>query len=233
MSKFFDLYEPTFNGIILEECQDESRNRIFSNVINKYHSYMKNKSTCNRRINWLVHETDTGNLIGAMGINSAILSMGVRDNYIGWNKQTKLKHLNSVGNNYRFCLIKKNITQKNVGTKVLKEFRLKSAFRWKEKYGDDLLLIETLVHPDWSGSIYKADNWVELGFTKGFSFSKAPLGLWKKEDSPRGILARENPKAAIKKYAVGGKHYSFTESIPKRVFIKPLIKEWREFLTKP
>ena len=33
------------------------------------------------------------------------------------------------------------------------------AKRWKEKYGDDLMLIETFVKPPWTGSVYKADNW--------------------------------------------------------------------------
>ena len=42
-----------------------------------------------------------------------------------------------------------------------------------------------------------------IGKTKGNSIQKAPVLLWKKEDSARGRLARENPEAAIAKYAVG------------------------------
>ena len=229
MGKFIDFSDNT-GFVSFDECNGSIKNKIFRNTINNHHSYMTALDTCNRRINWLVYENSSGNLIGALGINSAILAMSVRDTYIGWNKEQKRKHLNSVGNNYRFCLIKDHITEKNIGTKVLKEYRIQSALRWKEKYGDDLILIETLVKPPWSGAIYKADNWLYVGMTKGFSFSKAPLALWQKEKSARGDLARLDSKAAIEKYAVGGEHYKIQESEPKLVFIKPLVKNWKEIL---
>jgi hypothetical protein len=228
MSKFIQFENTGF--VSFDECNTPTKNKIFSETINKYHSYMKAKDTCNRRINWLVYENSSGNLIGALGINSAILAMSVRDNFIGWNKEQKRANLNKIGNNYRFCLIKDNITEDNIGTKVLKEYRIQSAIRWKEKYGDDLVLIETLVKPPWSGAVYKADNWLYCGMTKGFSFSKAPVLLWQKEKSARGDLTRENPKAAIEKYAVGNKQYNIVKSEPKLVFVKPLVKNWREIL---
>jgi hypothetical protein len=94
-------------------------------------------------------------------------------------------------------------------------------------------LLETLVKPPWTGTVYRADNWIEVGMTKGFSFSKAPLLLWQKENSARGRLARENPKEAIKLYAVGGKHYAGSKSEPKIVFLKPLCRDALKFLANP
>ncbi len=76
---------------------------------------------------------------------------------------------------------------------------------WEEKYGD-----------------------VFVGKTKGNSINKAPIGLWKKEDSSRGELARKDPKAAIEKYAVGGEHYVVTKSPIKKVFVKPLNRKWKK-----
>ena len=81
-----------------------------------------------------------------------------------------------------------------------------------------------------------ADNWKYMGMTKGNSIQKAPVQLWKKEDSARGKLARENPEAAIAKYAVGnkgnksGEHYKVTKSEPKLIFVKPLIRNWKKIL---
>ena len=83
-----------------------------------------------------------------------------------------------------------------------------------------------------NGAVYLADNWSMIGKTQGNSIKKAPLLLWQKEDSKRGKLARENPKEAIKKYAVGREHYVVAKSPIKKVFVKPLVKNWKKVLNK-
>lgn len=193
---------------------------------------MDYKDIPSRRLNWNIYETTTGNLIGAMGLSSGVLALNSREKFIGWGKEAKQQNLNMIGNNYRFCLIKDNITIRNVGTMALKLMREVGAKRWKEKYGDDLMLIETFVKPPWTGSVYKADNWVIIGMTKGNSIKKAPLHLWKKENSKRGELARTDPEAAVKKYASyqTGQHYYVEKSEPKIIMVKPLIKKWKKVL---
>lgn len=212
------------------ECKSSSETKIFRHTINTFHSYMDYKDTCNRRINWNVYETSTGNLVGALGINSAILSIQARDSWIGWNTVTKRLHLNKLANNYRFAIIRENVTVPNIGSQMLKALRYIGPIAWKTRYGDELVLLETLVKPPWTGAVYRADNWIYVGMTKGVSFSKAPLLSWQKEKSARGELARSNPKAAILKYAVGRTHYCITQSEPKLVFLKPLCKYWRKKL---
>jgi len=126
---------------------------------------------------------------------------------------------------------------KNVGTMALKLLREVGAKRWQEKYGDELVMLETFVQPliDGSdnkrnGAVYLADNWVMIGETLGNSIKKAPLLLWQKEDSKRGEMARNHPEEAIKKYAVGREHYVVTQSPIKKVFLKPLVKDWKSKL---
>jgi len=184
---------------------------------------MDYKDTCNRRINCLVYAN--GVICGAMGINNSILSLGARDKYIGWSKEQRLSNLRHTANNYRFALM---VT--GMGGKILGRFEKVAQLLWFNKYGDKLVMLESLVKPPWAGTVYKSCNWIEVGMTKGVSFSKAPLASWRKENSSRGKLARENPELAIQKYAVGGKHYKITTSEPKHIFIKPLTKDWRDIL---
>jgi hypothetical protein len=120
---------------------------------------------------------------------------------------------------------------------ALKLLREVGSKRWKEKYGDDLIMLETFVQPliDGSdnkrnGAVYLADNWIEVGETLGNSIKKAPLLLWQRENSTRGEMARTNPQEAIKRYAVGREHYVITESPIKKVFLKPLVKNWKILL---
>ena len=117
---------------------------------------------------------------------------------------------------------------------ALKLLRTDGAERWKSKYGDTLVLIETFIKPPWDGGVYKADNWLDVGMTKGHSISKVPLALWKKEDSPRGKMARENPKKCLALFAgyQDNKHYKIQKSEPKIVMLKPLKKGWKNILKK-
>lgn len=227
------------NQIILDECSTPSQNKIFRDVINNHHSYCKFKCSPTRNIRWNVYER-TGNLVGAIGLSSATIAVSSRDNYIGWNNETKMRHLGQLANNSRFCLIRNNFTIKNVGSMTLKQLRLVGSKRWLEKYEEPLVLIETFVQPDRekeldghnqrNGSTYLADNWIEVGMTKGNSIKKAPTLLWKKETGNRGRLARENPQLAWKKYGYGDKSHIVEKSLPKIILIKPLVKNWKEML---
>lgn len=234
------------NPIYLLECTSPSENRIFRDTINTYHSYVKYKDSPTRNIRWLVYESVTGNLIGAVGLSSATIAVAKRDEYVGWDNETKMRNLGKVANNSRFCLIQKNFTIKNVGSLTLKQLRIQGAIRWKEKYNEPLVLLETFVQPERNdeykgystrnGSIYLADNWINVGMTVGSSIQKTPLKLWAKETGERGRLARENPEECLRRYAgYLGEHnssgFKVTKSPKKIIFLKPLVFNWNKILT--
>jgi len=239
---FIDAGVKTDSPVYLVECDSPQENKIFRDTINSYHSYVKYTDSPTRNIRWLIYEKDSGNHIGAIGLSSATIAISCRDNFIGWNKETRLKNLGMLANNSRCCFIKKNITIKNTGSMILKQLRVVGAKRWKEKYNQPLLMIETFVCPVRaeayegqklrSGAIYLADNWIEVGMTSGNSIKKGPLGLWRRESGIRGELARTNPKEALEKYGYGGKEYIITKSESKIMFVKPLVKDWKERLLK-
>ena len=219
--------------IMLDECKSPPQNKIFRDIIDTYHSYKKYKDSPTRNIRFLVYETVSGNNIGAIGLSSATISIECRDDYIGWNKDQRLKNLGMLANNSRFCLIQDRMTIKNVGSMTLKRLEIDGGKRWKEKYCQDLALLETFVEPSENriGSVYKASNWIEIGKTSGVSIRKGPLGLWRKENGVRGELARTNPKAALEKYGYdNGKEYIVSKSSIKMMFVKPLVKNWKKKL---
>ena len=239
---FFDYSEPSKSKVYLVECCKPDQNRLFRNTIDKYHSYKKYTDSPTRNIRWLAYESASGNHIGAIGLSSATISISCRDNYIGWSKEQRIKNLGMLANNSRCCFIRDNITIKNVGSMVLKQLRIEGARRWKDKYNQELVLLETFVQPDRdteyngqakrNGSIYRADNWIEIGMTTGHSIRKGPLGLWVKEKGSRGELARKDPKAALEKYGYAdGQEYIVSKSLPKIMFIRPLVENWKELLT--
>lgn len=209
--------------ILFELCETPQQNAMFRNIINTHHAYIEAKDTCNRRINWLIKNADNGEILGAIGINSAILVLTPRDTYIGWNKEQRLRNLNKVANNYRFAMIFRGL-----GSQVLSVLLREAPKVWEAKYGDRLVLLETTVKPPWDGTVYKASSWEYIGMTKGFSMSRIPVNLWKREKGRRGELANTG---RLEEYGVKKNDLvKVSRTTPKHIFIKPLIRNWRKHL---
>lgn len=95
-------------------------------------------------------------------------------------------------NNNVFRLI---LQEKNLGTKVLKEFRRVIYADYLEKYGERLLGIVTFVEPPRTGALYKADNWDYLGMTQGKRMRR-DKETWQKvftQETPKLIYAYTYP----------------------------------------
>ena len=229
----------------LVECKQSSEFKLFRDTIDNHHSYVKYKDSPTRRLSFLVYETISGNFIGCVGLTSGTLALKCREVYIGWDNETKMRHLHQIANNSRFCLIKENITVANAASMTLKSLRNSGVDAWKVKYNDDLILFETFIlptrenqyigHSNRNGACYKADNWIELGMTEGNSIKKIPIVMWKKENTERGRLARENPEECMRRYAFYVNNsekygYDVQTTQKKIVFIKPLVKNWKELL---
>jgi hypothetical protein len=69
--------------------------------------------------------------------------------------------------NNRLFRLEKNIP--NLGTQVLKLWRKQVVIDWKIKYNSDAIGFETLVRPPLNGAVYRADNWILGGMTKGYT----------------------------------------------------------------
>ena len=175
---FFDYSNTVDYPLFFDICDTHGKNQIFAKTITNHHQYMKHVEPPQRRIKWNIYETQSGNLVGGIGISSCVLALGSRDKFIGWDMETRLKNSNCVANNYRYGLIKPNITIKNVGSMVLKLLREEGRKVWKEKYGDGLVLLETFVKPPWKGTVYKADNWSMVGETAGLPKHKMVSMKW-------------------------------------------------------
>jgi hypothetical protein len=227
----YDYAYPVF----LELVESPVQMKLFVDNINTFHSYKKFSHSPTRNLRFNVYESKSGNNVGSIGLSSATIAISCRDNFIGWDKEKRLKNLGTIANNSRFVLIQNRITLKNVGSMTLKQLEIEGKKQWKRRYSENLVLIETFVEPSENrvGAIYKASNYIEVGFTQGNSIRKGPLALWVKETGKRGELARRDPKAALEKYGYeGGKEYIVTKSPVKIMFVRPLVSNWKKLLNE-
>jgi hypothetical protein len=214
-------------GLIrLRLCTDPQDFSEFRQVIDTYHTYAPWKRSPGRKICWLIESTGS-ELLGAIGVHSAVLAVKARDDFIGWNQSQKLHNLTKVGNNYRFAL-----KVRGIGSRVLSMLESEAKKRWKERYDDPLVLLETYVQPPYQGTSYKAASWTYVGMTSGFAVRRAPTSLWKRAGGERLKLWETDPKLAAKRYAGwnGGQLVKVTPTPKKLVFVRPLHRYWKRAL---
>lgn len=116
---------------------------------------------------WYV-ATWRGRWLAQIGLSAAALKCAVRDHWIGWDFRTQFDRLNLIANNSRFLILPEG-HYPNVGSRVLGLLARRVASDWQQRFGHELLLLETFVDPrHFHGGVYRAANWLELGLTRGF-----------------------------------------------------------------
>lgn len=107
--------------------------------------------------------------------------------------------INLLGEMLGLCHIVNNIffhiegpyKTRNFGQKVLGLYRQTIQRDWAEKYGDVILLHESLVEPPRTGEVYRRDGWNLVGQTKGYT-AKRVAGYGTDDWSGKRVWDTEN-----------------------------------------
>jgi hypothetical protein len=170
-------------GLRLSEVSTKSASALWNALIARYH-YLGFTPLAGAQKRYLI-EWD-GGLLGAIGFAAAAWKVGCRDQYIGWrDKEVRAEHLHLVANNSRF-LILPWVHSPNLASKVLSMSARVLPTHFQRSYGYRPVLLETFVESArFTGSCYRAANWLRLGSTQGrgrcdrFRTSKLPIkDIW-------------------------------------------------------
>ncbi|RLD40269.1 MAG: hypothetical protein DRI88_13830 [Bacteroidetes bacterium] len=128
------------------------------------------------------------NWVALITFSAAAWKCGARDQWIGWDFRHQYDRLKLVTNNSRF-LILPDYHISNLGTRVLSLVQKRLLNDWLKKYNHPVLLLETFVDPKlFQGTVYKAANWIHVGYTKGFRRTRK--GYSDKHQSPKMIFVK-------------------------------------------
>lgn len=158
-----------YDSIELRRVSSKSENTLWRYLVDRYH-YLGYKGVIGRFQKYIayVHKTP----VACLGWTDASWKVAVRDNWIGWDKQTRIKNLRHIVNNFRFVIFPW-VNIKYLASHLLSRNIRSLSADWKNQYNVELLLYETFVEQErFSGSCYQAANWLYLGETKGFSKGK-------------------------------------------------------------
>ena len=117
-------------------------------------------------LRYLVHSSVHG-WLGALAFSPAAFRVSARDQFIGWDEQTRLDNLDRVISNSRF-FIHPNVRVPHLASHVLGKALRRLQHDWQSRYGKEPLLVETFVEQNrFTGTSYHAANWIRVGTTVG------------------------------------------------------------------
>lgn len=106
-------------------------------------------------------------IVGCLQFGSPAWRMAARDRWIGWNEAQRRAHLSEVVQHSRFLLLPW-VRIPHLASHVLARAARQLPRDWQERFGVRPLLLETLVDARrFTGTCYRAANWIAVGETTG------------------------------------------------------------------
>lgn len=153
----------TFHIPVLRSYEDASVGYYLS----RYH-YLGFDRTVGENMKFLVRD-HLGRDVACLLFGSAAWKTAPRDAFIGWDAKIRQKNLNFMTNNTRF-LILPSVHVPHLASHILGRVMRRISKDWINKYAHPVHLVETFVQRDrFTGTCYKAANWISVGQTKGRS----------------------------------------------------------------
>src|SRR5436190_22234261 len=151
----------------LELVRSDEARRLFRELVGRYH-YLGHAVPFGAHLRYLIYaELAERSVVACVQFSSAAWRIAVRDEWIGWDEDSRVRNLGHVVNNSRF-LVLPWFEIKNLASRILSEAARQIVVDWKQYYGVEPLLAETLVDPRrYRGTCYRAANWIDVGFTSG------------------------------------------------------------------
>lgn len=132
-----------------------------------------------RQLRYLIHSRH--GWLGGFGFAAPALQLADRDRWIGWDRKQRQTYLHMMVAMSRF-LLRPSVQCHNLASRVLGMSMALLPDDFERHYHYRPLLIESFVDlTQYSGTCYRAANWIEVGKTKGRGrqdrFSQAALGV--------------------------------------------------------
>jgi Druantia protein DruA len=158
-----------FEPITLHLVQASNRDlsSLFKQYVDRYH-YLRYRIPFGAHLRYLVQSQKLpGRYLACLQFSSPAWMMAPRDAWIGWSSDERKRNLQFIVNQSRF-LILPWVKVKGLASKILSLAARRLPQDWQTMYGYRPLLLETLVDRSrFSGTCYRAGNWIHLGATQG------------------------------------------------------------------
>ena len=185
------------------------------------HHYLGAVKPVGERLLYAVSDAQ-GTWVAVLVFAAAALHLRGREAWIGWSGEQRRRRLALVVNNVRFLLLPKPAVP-NLGSAVLSRVLGRLSADWHARYQHPVLVVETFVDPErFTGSVYKASGWTELGQTKGNT--RKSRDYYEHHAKPKRLFVRElEPRArrALQAGQIKPSLAAVEAKVPVRSTLKP------------
>jgi len=140
--------------------------RAINHQLLRDHHYLGAGTMVGAQLRYLAR-SGGGEVVGAFGFGAGSWLVSGRDRFIGWSDTSRRAQLHRIVNNNRF-LIPPLVRAPNLASRLLSLVARRIAADWRSRYGYSPVLLETFVELErFTGTCYRAANWIEVGTTQG------------------------------------------------------------------
>ncbi|MGD9229080.1 MAG: DUF4338 domain-containing protein [Desulfobacterales bacterium] len=155
---------PEVTPLEFRQVRRTDSEKLFNSLIEHYH-YLGYCHPVGEQLKFLVYSQQRP--IGCLAWSSAPRHIGCRDRFIGWPAQNRRNNIHLMAYNTRF-LILPWVKVKYLASHILSRMAKILANQWEKVYSHPIYFLETFVDKErFSGTCYKAANWIYLGDTTG------------------------------------------------------------------
>lgn len=178
--------------VLLEDVQviliPEQRDRQRFQRLLKRHHYLGAIKPVGEQLYYVAVDAK-GAWLALLLFSAAAKHLQAREKWIGWTFVQCDRRLPLVANNSRFLMLPDRSVP-NLASRVLRLTLDRLAADWQAQYGHPVLVVETFVDPEqFCGTVYTANNWVELGPTDGWGRHKRDYYV--NHGKPKQLFVRE------------------------------------------
>lgn len=156
-----------FEPVEIVPVSGQDDNARWRAMVDRHH-YLGHRVPFGAHIRYFIHvHNPQPVVVGCLQFSSPAWRMEARDSYLGWDDDARRANLQRVVCNSRF-LILPAVRIRNLASSVLSLAAARIVADWENRFAVRPLLLETLVDTArFSGTCYRAANWLEAGRTTG------------------------------------------------------------------
>ncbi|MCP4315300.1 MAG: DUF4338 domain-containing protein [Hyphomicrobiales bacterium] len=153
--------------VILVRAETRQDRELWKELIDRYH-YLGFKTPFGASLRYLIRTLGAEpQTLGCLQFSSPAWSLEPRDEWIGWDATTRKARLQLIVQNSRFLLLPW-VEVKRLASHVLSKASKQLPLDWELAFKRRPVLLETFVdQARFSGTCYRAANWIHVGETKG------------------------------------------------------------------
>jgi hypothetical protein len=154
-----------FLPLRVELVQRPEQRELFLELMGRYH-YLGYAMPYGARLQYLISvEQPRREVVGCVQFSSPAWRIKDRDQWIGWDDETRKSRLQHIVNNSRLLILAQI---DNLASKMLSDVMRRLRGDWGNEYKVEPWLVETMVDRQrFQGGCYRAANFLEIGQTTG------------------------------------------------------------------